>query len=401
MSDNNNNTDSLTKKKSRSSSSNQRRRRSKSRSSKRSKSKKKEKIRSKSSSSKHSAKKPKSKQKKPTSKKRTENQEDQQQQLDTLKIGFFGAGKMTESIQLFVAAKSERNLGHFSAHQNITTTRRPYDLFGRFDCDLVFLAVHGHAVRACYKGGGTRPSALFVNYLPKQGHPLTILSLVGGVSLAELRPTLLDPDDPEKYLLSLFRLCLNAAVRYGLGLGAIDVDLAEEEEEENNSQGKLLPLPPPVVLQLLRPILGGGHRLLEYCPEPQMDAFCALTGNGGLAFVFYLISAMASGGAKVGLNKVMAVRLATYSLQSAARSLLLGETGKGTVQATQVHPSELQDRITSEGGAAAYGLQLLEEQGVGAGLQAALEGALGRIRQLVTTDPVGEVEVKAVSFPNA
>lgn len=329
MSDTNNDTDSLTKKKSRSSSSNQRRRRSKSRSSKsRSKSKKKEKIRSKSSSSKHSAKKPKSKQKKPTSKKRTENQEDQQQQLDTLKIGFFGAGKMTESIvggwlrsgsgpfglsalirpeQLFVAAKSERNLGHFSAHHNITTTRRPYDLFGRFDCDLVFLAVHGHAVRACYKGGGTRPSALFVNYLPKQGHPLTILSLVGGVSLAELRPTLLDPDDPEKYLLSLFRLCLNAAVRYGLGLGAIDVDLAEEEEEENNSQGKLLPLPPPVVLQLLRPILGGGHRLLEYCPEPQMDAFCALTGNGGLAFVFYLISAMASGGAKVGLNKVSKV----------------------------------------------------------------------------------------------
>src|SRR5699024_1698182 len=115
------------------------------------------------------------------------------------RFGFIGAGRMAESIvkgllktekvkpkQIFVAAKTTKNLDAFKV-QGIATSTRSYDIFGKFDCDVIFMAVHGFVERNCFKLGGTRPLALTTNFIPSRKRPIYILSLIGGVSLVDLK----------------------------------------------------------------------------------------------------------------------------------------------------------------------------------------------------------------------
>lgn len=281
--------------------------------------------------------------------------------------GLLTVGKIDPG-KIYVAGKSGKNLDDFST-RGVTVTKRSYDIFGKYNCDVIFLAVHGFVIRACFKGGGSRPFAFTVNYIPNQQKPIFVLSLIGGVSLRDIRLTMLDPDQPEKYLLSMHRIMVNVGVRYGLGLGAIDV---EPDSKHCN----------PLVRQLLSSITK-----IEFFPEAMMDPLCAIGGNG-LAFVYYFISSLASGGFKMGLNKVMATRLATRALQSAAQCLL--ESGK--------HPSELQDAVTSQGGPAIYGLHVLEQADCASGFQNAVEGAYRRLRELIDIEPVTQTEALPFMF---
>ena len=125
---------------------------------------------------------------------------------ESCKIGFLGAGRMTDSIvagllkagkvkakQIYVAARTGKNLDTFkTAGASVTT--RSYDLFGRFDCDVVFLCVHGHVVCSCFKMGGTRPSPITTNYILTHRRPIFILSLIGGLPLIDIKMTLLNPE---------------------------------------------------------------------------------------------------------------------------------------------------------------------------------------------------------------
>lgn len=69
-------------------------------------------------------------------------------ELQDAKIGFIGAGKMTESIinglinfckisakKIFVAAPTEKNTGRFK-ELGCTTTKRNIDIFARYEKDL-------------------------------------------------------------------------------------------------------------------------------------------------------------------------------------------------------------------------------------------------------------------------
>lgn len=290
--------------------------------------------------------------------------------LDSARIGFIGAGRMTDSIikgllkaekvkpkQIFISAKSAKNFDAFKV-QGITTSTRAYDIFGKFDCDVIFMAVHGFVVRNCFKLGGTRPLALTTNFIPTRRRAIYVLSLIGGVPLSDLKAVLLNPDSENRYKVAMHRVMLNTSVAYGLGLGALDVEVDSKK-----------------CASLIRDLLQSIAKL-EFVVAEQMDAVCSLAGNGS-AFVYYIISALAEGGFKMGLNKVMATKLATKTMQSAALAIL--ETNKG--------PAALRDASTSPSGSAIYGIAVLDKQDCASGLQAAIEGANRRLKELVESAP--------------
>mgnify|MGYP005802578145 CR=1 FL=1 len=179
---------------------------------------------------------------------------------DSIVKGLLKAGKVKPK-QLFVAAKTTKNLDTFKV-QGITTTTRSYDIFGRFDCDLVFMAVHGFVVRNCFKLGGTRPLALTTNFIPTRKRPIYIMSLIGGIPLSDLKQVLLNPETDNKYKVEMHRVMLNTSVAYGLGLGALDVELDSKKCS-------------PLIRDTLQSIAK-----IETVSGDLMDTVCAVMGNG-------------------------------------------------------------------------------------------------------------------------
>lgn len=113
-------------------------------------------------------------------------------------------------------------------------------------------------------------------------------------------------------MLEMHRAVVNATVAYGTGICAID---CEPDSPKLH----------PVLKQLLSSVA-----TLEFVPESQMDAACAICG-AGLAFSFYFMDSLANGAFKMGLDRPMSVKMSAKTLQCAAQSLL--ESGK--------HPGEL------------------------------------------------------------
>lgn len=288
-----------------------------------------------------------------------------QLKLEDAKIGILGAGKIADALvqgfinygkiqasKIHVSAPSSKNLDNFKNY-GCHITRRNIDIFGRYDCDIIFVCVHGAVVRRCFKNGGLRPAALCTNYVPYMRHPLYIVSLVSGATVDQLKQTLINPDHPDKYVIESHRVMINTAAMYGLGLCAIDC--------EPDSK-RLSPC--------LRTLLSSVGRL-EYVPESQMDAACAI-GGSGLAFSYFFISALSDGAFKMGLSRQMALRFAAKTLQCAAQTQL--ESGK--------HPSELKDDVCAPSGAAVYGVHVLNKADVASGISAAIEAAHKRASEL-------------------
>lgn len=288
-----------------------------------------------------------------------------QLKLEDARIGVLGAGKIADALvqgfinygkvqatRIHVSAPSAKNLENFKNY-GCHVTKRNIDLFGRYDCDIIFICVHGAVVQRCFKMGGTRPAALCTNYVPYMRHPLYIVSLVSGATIDQIKQTLLNPDHPEKYVIEGHRVMINTAAAYGLGLCAVDC--------EPDSR-KLSPC--------LRALLSSVGRL-EYVPEAQMDAACAI-GGSGLAFSYFFIAALSDGAFKMGLSRQMALRFAAKTLQCAALTQL--ESNK--------HPSELRDDVCAPSGAAVYGVHVLNKADVASGISAAIEAAHKRAQEL-------------------
>lgn len=288
-----------------------------------------------------------------------------QLKLEDAKIGIIGAGKIADALvqgfinygkisasKIHVSAPSAKNLENFKNY-GCHVTKRNIDIFGRYDCDIIFVCVHGSVVRRCFKEGGLRPAALCTNYVPYMRHPLYIVSLVTGATVDELKQTLINPDHPEKYLIEAHRVMVNTAAMYGLGLCAIDCEPDSKK-----------------ISPCLRTLLSSVGKL-EYVPESQMDAACAI-GGSGLAFSYFFIGALIDGAFKMGLSRQIAGRFAAKTLLSAAQTQL--ESGK--------HPGALKDDVCVASGAAVYGLAALDKADVNAMVVAAVEAAFKRGAEL-------------------
>ena len=106
-------------------------------------------------------------------------------------------------------------------------------------------------------------------------------------------------------------------------------------------------------------------------PEPQLDAFLALTSSGP-AFVALVSEAMADGAVAAGLPRALAQHLAHRTL--AGTAALLHEQ--------DLHPGQLKDMVSSPGGTTIAGLRRLEAGGVRSALLEAVLAAAERSRQL-------------------
>jgi pyrroline-5-carboxylate reductase len=106
-------------------------------------------------------------------------------------------------------------------------------------------------------------------------------------------------------------------------------------------------------------------------PESSLDAVTGLSGSGpGYAFV--AIEALSDAGVRAGLPRDVATKLAAQTLLGAARMVL--ETGE--------HPAKLKDMVASPGGTTIAGLAAAERAGLRHALQAAVEAAVARAKEL-------------------
>jgi pyrroline-5-carboxylate reductase len=102
-----------------------------------------------------------------------------------------------------------------------------------------------------------------------------------------------------------------------------------------------------------------------------LDAVTGLSGSGP-AYVFLIIEALADAGVKMGLSRPEARELSSQTVLGAAKMLL----------ASDAHPAELKDMVTSPGGTTIAGLHALEKGGLRAVLMDAIEAATLRSEEL-------------------
>ncbi|HEX6244391.1 MAG TPA: pyrroline-5-carboxylate reductase [Polyangiales bacterium] len=114
-----------------------------------------------------------------------------------------------------------------------------------------------------------------------------------------------------------------------------------------------------------------GTGLVVQVDEKLIDGVTALSGSGP-AYVFVAIEALSDAGVREGLPRDIATRLAAQTLLGAAKMVL--ETGS--------HPGALKDAVTSPAGTTIAGLTALERGGFRAALQAAVEAAAKRAKEL-------------------
>jgi pyrroline-5-carboxylate reductase len=105
-------------------------------------------------------------------------------------------------------------------------------------------------------------------------------------------------------------------------------------------------------------------------PEKYMDAVTAVSGSGP-AFIALFVEKMTDAGIKAGLSKENASELAVQTLIGTAKLL---ETG--------MPPDKLRDMVTSPGGTTAAGLKIFEERGFSDMMNAVIQGAAERSREL-------------------
>lgn len=128
-------------------------------------------------------------------------------------------------------------------------------------------------------------------------------------------------------------------------------------------------------LDTVRAIFGSVGNVVQV-EERLLDAVTGLSGSGP-AYVYLALEALADGGVKAGLSRSVSETLAAHTLLGAARMVL--ETGE--------HPGALKDRVTSPGGTTMAGLHELERGRLRATLISAVEAATKRSQDLGMGQP--------------
>jgi pyrroline-5-carboxylate reductase len=111
--------------------------------------------------------------------------------------------------------------------------------------------------------------------------------------------------------------------------------------------------------------------IVEEVSESDMDVVTALSGSGP-AYFFYLVECLAEAAEKHGLSTEQARRLAGHTLLGAGR--LLAESGEPA--------STLREKVTSKGGTTAAALDAFRGNGFAGTVQAAVDAAAARSKEL-------------------
>jgi pyrroline-5-carboxylate reductase len=178
------------------------------------------------------------------------------------------------------------------------------------------------------------------------------ISVAAGVDCAFLRKSLPDAT-------TIIRALPNLAVAKGAGLTAMCATADPDTAQKRSDQAKVDALFAPA----------GGSAWLER--EVDLDVATAISGSA-LAFYFAFAEALAAAGAGAGLDPELAGRFAVQTL-----------AGAGAMAENLEQVSALKAAVTSKGGTTAAGRAVLEgEHGLWPMLQAAVDAAIARARQL-------------------
>ena len=116
-------------------------------------------------------------------------------------------------------------------------------------------------------------------------------------------------------------------------------------------------------------ILRAVGEVIWFDSDAELDVVTALSGSGP-AYFFHVIEVIAAAGAKLGLTPEVAKRLVVATAAGAA------------AMAAADDPAELRARVTSPGGTTQRALSILAEQRFASILDAAVQGACERSREL-------------------
>ena len=111
--------------------------------------------------------------------------------------------------------------------------------------------------------------------------------------------------------------------------------------------------------------------VVEFVPETALDTVTALSGSGP-AYFFYMTECMAKAAVAQGLPESQALNLAAQTLIGAGA--LLRDSGESA--------STLRQRVTSKGGTTAAALAAFEAEGLERLVQAGMDAAAARSREL-------------------
>jgi pyrroline-5-carboxylate reductase len=127
---------------------------------------------------------------------------------------------------------------------------------------------------------------------------------------------------------------------------------------------------PAAAAERVLALLGAvGH--VHEVDESLLDAVTGLSGSGP-GFLALLVEALADGGVKAGLPRLLAQALAVETLAGTGALL----------EQTREHPAQVKDRVSSPGGTTIAGLAVLEQRGVRGALIDAVVAAAVRAREL-------------------
>ena len=179
----------------------------------------------------------------------------------------------------------------------------------------------------------------------------TIVSIAAGLDLARLAGAL--PDGQP-----LVRAMPNTPAQIGQGLTALAYPDGLDTEHRARAEA-----------------LFTSCGAVELVPETLMDAVVAVSGSSP-AYVAIFIEAMADAAVALGMPREQALRMAARAVEGAAA--LIAET--------KVEPSVLKDRVSSPGGTTIAAVLELERLGLRHAVEAAMQAAARRNRELAGED---------------